>query len=172
MENLFYALNGLHRNADNRVETHMPYYKEKKIGIFNWGLVEGKSQTYLSWDASENTVDGEPEIWQHDILRKNLTPYNTQETDLISSLIKEKKVLHVPIQDMTRERMEFLEKRGLIIRLYPSHHRFEVEEGCGEARELYTSSETAGAHKLLAAELTERHLMLLVCMMKMKIYFF
>lgn len=141
----------LHRNADNRVETHMPYYKEKKIGIFNWGLVEGKSQTYLSWDASENTVDGEPEIWQHDILRKNLTPYNTQETDLISSLIKEKKVLHVPIQDMTRERMEFLEKRGLIIRLYPSHHRFEVEEGCGEARELYTSSETAGAHKLLAA---------------------
>lgn len=81
----------LHRNADNRIETHMPFYKQKKIGVFNWGLVEGKSQTYLSWDASQNNINGEPQIWQHDILRKNLTPYKIQEVELISSLIKNDK---------------------------------------------------------------------------------
>ncbi len=77
----------LHRINGNSFATHMHYYKEKAIGIFNWGLAAGKSQTYLNWDSTKNPTEGEPKIWQHDIFRQDLTPYSREEIELIASLI-------------------------------------------------------------------------------------
>lgn len=73
----------LHRMTGNCFESHMPYYKEKGIGIVNWGLVAGRTQTYLNWDASKNPKEGMPEIWQHDILHTDLTPYREEEAKFI-----------------------------------------------------------------------------------------
>lgn len=61
----------------------MPFYKEKGIGIINWGLVAGKTQSYLNWDSSQNPLEGLPKIWQHDIFHEDLTPYCQEEIDLI-----------------------------------------------------------------------------------------
>lgn len=72
----------MNRIADNRIDTHLSYYKDKRIGVFNWGLVKGKTQTYLSWDAEENCIDGEPKIWQHDIFFDNLEPYSKLEAGI------------------------------------------------------------------------------------------
>ncbi len=142
----------LHRNANNRWETHLPYYKKKRIGLFNWGLVEGRTQTYLSWNREENLGEGKNLDWQHDVLRKDYTPYRKQEVELLSSLTAtDERRLDIPVREMTAECMEFLEKKGLIIRLCPSHHRFEVERGCGIGKDLYQSSEGSGRHKLLYA---------------------
>lgn len=77
----------LHRPNGNCIESHMPFYKEKRIGIVNWGLVAGKTQTYLNWDASRNPKEGMPEIWQHDILDGDLNPYSKEEVALITSVI-------------------------------------------------------------------------------------
>lgn len=49
-----------------------------RIGLFNWGLVEGKTQTYLSWNREENLLEGPKLDWQHDVLRKDFTPCREQ----------------------------------------------------------------------------------------------
>jgi hypothetical protein len=74
----------LARPAESRFETHLPYFKEQKIGGYNWGLVEGKTQTKYSWESRGGT--GEPEVWFHDIFRQDGVPYSPAETELIRSL--------------------------------------------------------------------------------------
>ncbi|MEN8137083.1 MAG: glycoside hydrolase family 2 TIM barrel-domain containing protein [Bacteroidota bacterium] len=79
-------------------ETHLPYMKENNISAYNWGLVDGKSQTIFPWDSWSNEYPDEPKVWLHDVFRKDGTPYSTRETDLIMELTgkkapaKEKKV--------------------------------------------------------------------------------
>jgi hypothetical protein len=63
----------------------MPMLKEENIGAFNWGLVSGKTNTIYAWDTP--IPDGkEPKIWFHDIFRKDGTPYDKKEVELIKSL--------------------------------------------------------------------------------------
>jgi len=63
----------------------MPMLKEQQTGAINWGLVDGKTNTKYAW-ASPVPGGGEPRVWFHDIFRKDGTPYNSSETDLIKSL--------------------------------------------------------------------------------------
>lgn len=65
----------------------MPILKEQNIGAINWGLVAGKSNTKYAWD--EPILDGsEPELWFHEIFRKDGSPYKQEEVDLIKKLTK------------------------------------------------------------------------------------
>ena len=75
------------RTNDSRFETHFPFLKEENIGCYNWGFVSGKTQTIYPWGSKEGTP--EPEIWFHDILRKNGTPFDKKEVELIKKLTKE-----------------------------------------------------------------------------------
>lgn len=76
----------LHRPSNCRFETHMACYKKQNVGIFNWGLIAGKTQTYLNWNTALNPKEGMPEIWQHDLFYPDLTPYREEEIRLIRSL--------------------------------------------------------------------------------------
>ncbi len=68
----------------------MPILKAQNIGAINWGLVAGKSNTKYAWD--EPIPDGsEPELWFHEIFRKDGTPYKQEEVDLIKRLTSENK---------------------------------------------------------------------------------
>ncbi len=67
----------------------MPVLKEQNIGAINWGLVDGKTNTKYAWD--EPIPDGsEPELWFHDIFRKDGSPYKQEEVDLIKKLTGKK----------------------------------------------------------------------------------
>jgi hypothetical protein len=60
----------------------MPILKEQNIGAINWGFVSGKTNTIYAWDTPIS--DGsEPELWFHDILRKDGTAYNGAEIQFI-----------------------------------------------------------------------------------------
>lgn len=73
------------RKNNSRFENIMPILKAQKIGAINWGLVAGKSNTIYAWDTP--IPDGsEPELWFHDIFRKDGTPYKQEEIKLIKSL--------------------------------------------------------------------------------------
>ena len=74
------------RQTDNTFATHFEFFKENNISVYNWGLVEGKTQTYLSWVQENNPVEGLPVLWQHDLFYKDLTPYDVNEIDLIKKL--------------------------------------------------------------------------------------
>lgn len=80
----------LHRIEGNNIETHMPFYKENNIAIYNWGLVQGKTQTNLSWREEDNCQNSQPAIWQHDILRSDLTPYSPFEINFIKEITSKK----------------------------------------------------------------------------------
>jgi hypothetical protein len=78
------------RGNNSLFETHLPYMAQKNIGAINWGFVEGRTQTIYPWDSWDRTYTAEPELWFHDIFRKNGTPYRQEEVDLIKKLSKSK----------------------------------------------------------------------------------
>ncbi|MGA7766377.1 MAG: cellulase family glycosylhydrolase [Candidatus Sulfotelmatobacter sp.] len=64
----------------------LPLLKQEGVGAYNWGFVSGKTQTIYSWDSWEKSYSGEPPVWFHDIFRKDGTPYDPRETELIEHL--------------------------------------------------------------------------------------
>lgn len=64
----------------------LPLLKEEQIGAYNWGLVAGKSQTIYPWDSWRREYTSEPRVWFHDILRKDGTPFDSREVELIRRL--------------------------------------------------------------------------------------
>ena len=58
--------------------------KVHNVGMINWGLVQGKTQTHLPWDSWQRPyVDREPSVWFHEVFRNNGTPYLAEEVEFI-----------------------------------------------------------------------------------------
>jgi hypothetical protein len=65
----------------------LPIAKKHNVGAYNWGLVAGKTQTYLPWDSWEHPyTDHQPSLWFHDVFRTTGMPYSREETDFIRSI--------------------------------------------------------------------------------------
>ncbi len=81
------------RTTGNTFQKVLPILKEYNIGAINWGFVSGKSNTIFPW-ASWNegyTVEGdEPELWFHDVLRADGTPFDQAEVDFITEITNRK----------------------------------------------------------------------------------
>jgi hypothetical protein len=65
-------------------ESHMPVFKKENVGCFNWGLVSGKTQTIFQWDTPGKLP--EPDVWFHDIFRRDGTPFDPEEIKFIKRL--------------------------------------------------------------------------------------
>ncbi|MFZ9046951.1 MAG: cellulase family glycosylhydrolase [Cyclobacteriaceae bacterium] len=74
------------RSNNNLFQDVMPYFKKENIGAINWGFVSGKTNTIYPWETWEKKYAKEPEVWFHDILRRDGTPYSQEEVDLIKKL--------------------------------------------------------------------------------------
>jgi hypothetical protein len=57
----------------------MGYFKEHRVGAYNWGFVQGKSQTIYPWDSWTKQYQDEPPLWFHDIFRTDGRPYKPEE---------------------------------------------------------------------------------------------
>jgi hypothetical protein len=67
----------------------LPITKKYHVAAINWGLVAGKTQTYLPWDSWKNPyVNREPAVWFHEIFRADGQPYRQDEADFIRSIIQ------------------------------------------------------------------------------------
>jgi hypothetical protein len=75
------------RTMGSSFERQLPYFKKYKIGCYNWGLVAGRTQTYFPWGSPKGAP--EPATWFHDILRKDGTPYDPKETEIIKKICHE-----------------------------------------------------------------------------------
>jgi hypothetical protein len=70
------------RTRGSRFETHLPIFKRYGVTAINWGLVAGKSNTIYQWDTP--MPDGsEPQLWFHDVFRKDGSPYSSSEVEAI-----------------------------------------------------------------------------------------
>lgn len=67
-------------------EGFFPIAKEYNVAMYNWGFVDGKTQTKYPWDSWDKEYTDEPEVWFHEVLRKDGTPYRQEEVDLIKAL--------------------------------------------------------------------------------------
>jgi len=64
----------------------LPILKECHVAAYNWGLVNGKSQTIYPWDSWERHYTNEPVVWFHDVFQPDGTPFSVSEVRLIQEL--------------------------------------------------------------------------------------
>jgi hypothetical protein len=75
------------RGAGSLFDIVLPIARKHRVGAMNWGLVEGKSQTYLPWDSWQRPyVDRPPTVWFHDVFYKDGKPYRQREVEIIRGL--------------------------------------------------------------------------------------
>ncbi len=75
------------RGNGSTFDTILPLARKYNVGAINWGLVAGKTQTWLPWDSWQRPyVLIQPTIWFHEVFRQDDTPYRQHEVDLIRQL--------------------------------------------------------------------------------------
>ncbi len=75
------------RSNGSTFQGTLPVAKKYNVAAFNWGLVEGKTQTTLPWDSWQHPyIDHQPPIWFHDIFRTDGTPYRIDEVSFIRDI--------------------------------------------------------------------------------------
>ncbi len=66
----------------------LPLARKYHVAAINWGLVAGKTQTYLPWDSWKNPyTNREPAVWFHEIFRTDGQPYSQDEADFIRTIV-------------------------------------------------------------------------------------
>ena len=78
------------RGNGSTFQGSLPVAKKYKVGAINWGLVAGKTQTYLPWDSWQHPyIDREPAVWFHEVFHTDGTPYRKDETDFIRDITRQ-----------------------------------------------------------------------------------
>ena len=65
----------------------MPIGRKYNVAMINWGLVAGKTQTFLPWDSWKTPyTDREPSIWFHEVFRTDGKAYKPDEVQFIREI--------------------------------------------------------------------------------------
>lgn len=76
----------LARHAQSTVQDILPVFKRENVGAYNWGLVNGRTQTHLPWPVIMQASPDYKKLWFHDLFRKDGSPYSQEECDLFRQL--------------------------------------------------------------------------------------
>ncbi len=76
----------LARPQGSTIEGILPIAKRRNVAAYNWGLVAGKTQTYLPWDTWDKPDPSEPKVWFSDLLRPDGSAYRDGEVKTIQQL--------------------------------------------------------------------------------------
>ena len=79
------------RPQGSRFDPILGYFKDAGVGAYNWGFVDGKTQTIYPWDSWRTNYTAEPPVWFHDIFRRSGAPYDAKEVDYIKSVTRKSK---------------------------------------------------------------------------------
>lgn len=71
----------LRRQEGNTFEALLPVFRFNDVGWYHWGLVAGRTQTYMPWGSKQG--DPKPKVWQHDVLHPDGKPYDPAELELL-----------------------------------------------------------------------------------------
>jgi len=76
------------RSNGSTFQGTLPIARKYHVAAINWGLVAGKTQTYLPWDSWQHPyIDHQPAVWFHEIFRTNGEPYDKNEVAFIKEMI-------------------------------------------------------------------------------------
>jgi hypothetical protein len=77
------------RPMGSTFDTVLPIAKKHRVAAINWGLVAGKTQTYLPWDSWQRPyVLEKPAVWFHEVFYPDGKPYREQEVKIIRELTR------------------------------------------------------------------------------------
>ncbi|MET0453181.1 MAG: 1,4-beta-xylanase [Mycobacterium sp.] len=76
----------LARPQGSTIEGILPIAKRRNVGAYNWGIVAGKTQTYLPWDSWDHPYSAPPKLWFHDLLQPDGRAYRLEEIQSIQRL--------------------------------------------------------------------------------------
>jgi hypothetical protein len=85
------------RTFNNTFQSILPIFKKHNVGGYNWGFVDGKSQTCCPWDSWLTPYHKEPELWFHDVFRRDGTPYREEEVNFITEFLQRTPVSAKPV---------------------------------------------------------------------------
>jgi hypothetical protein len=71
----------------------LPIAVKYRIGAFNWGLVQGRTQTIYPWNSWQKPYEHEPTPWFHDIFRTDGRAYDPAEIALIRKMSDTKRAV-------------------------------------------------------------------------------
>jgi hypothetical protein len=79
------------RTTGSLVKTHLPVFARENVGCINWGLVAGKTNTIYQWkelNSVNAAIDLQvgPQVWFHDLLCADGTPYDQSEIEIFRKL--------------------------------------------------------------------------------------
>lgn len=66
----------------------LPMFKKEGVAAYQWGFVQGKTQTHLPWDSWQTPYEADPPLWFHEVFRNDGTPYQADEVKVIKRLTK------------------------------------------------------------------------------------
>jgi hypothetical protein len=130
------------RQGGNRWETLLPLFRERRIGAYNWGLVAGRTQTYLPWGSTPGTP--EPAVWQHDLLHGDGRPYDPAEIELIAKLTGRRAPLGVPPVDYQGWPAQRLTNEFVKVQVVPALGGRVIQYQLGAHEFLYVNPKLAG----------------------------
>lgn len=70
----------LARGRGSTLDPHLGLLRERRVGAYFQGLVEGKTQRKYPWSSWREVFTGEPELWHQQLLRADGRPYRAEET--------------------------------------------------------------------------------------------
>lgn len=76
----------LARHIGSMMEEQLPLFKAQNISCYHWGLVQGKTQTWLPWPDIPRTEENAG-LWFHDVLKPTGEPYSHHEMKLVKKTI-------------------------------------------------------------------------------------
>jgi len=75
------------RSVGSTFDTILPLAKKYHIAAINWGLVAGKTQTYLPWESWQHPyILQQPPVWFHEVFHPDGRPYREREAQLLRDL--------------------------------------------------------------------------------------
>ncbi|CAN5680137.1 hypothetical protein BH11ACT6_BH11ACT6_28680 [soil metagenome] len=74
------------RTLGSTVEGILPIAQRRDVGAYTWGLIAGKTQTYLPWDSWDRPYLTPPKEWFHDLVHPGGRPYRRGEIHTIRQL--------------------------------------------------------------------------------------
>lgn len=77
------------RAVDSRISDQLELFHDRDVGCFQWGLVKGRTQTWLPWPDDLVRAHGgqaDKDLWFHDLLHEDGRPYDEDEVKTIRTL--------------------------------------------------------------------------------------
>ncbi|POT57997.1 1,4-beta-xylanase [Citrobacter amalonaticus] len=76
----------LSRHTNGVVSEQLPLFCAFETGCYHWGLVQGKTQTWIPWPGVNKTHQDPQSLWFHDVLNPDGTPWSDEEMRLVKQL--------------------------------------------------------------------------------------